>query len=224
MQSKDTDWNVYQEGLVCQYCGKECKNKNSLSNHERLCKLNPDRQISSFVAFNETKTAWNKGLTKETDERVLKMSLTYKANHEKGLHKDVSGDNNPAHNDEVRNKISKTCLRRSKEGTWHTSLAKNMHYNYNGIDLHGTYELEYAKYLDKNNIQWERCTDRFEYYYKDSYHYYTPDFYLVESGEFIEIKGYATGKDYAKWSQFPKDKKLKVLMKKDLVLLGLNVI
>lgn len=32
--------------MNCRYCGRECKNKNSLSNHERLCKENPNRQIS----------------------------------------------------------------------------------------------------------------------------------------------------------------------------------
>lgn len=31
--------------FICRYCGKECKNANSLRNHERLCKENPNRQI-----------------------------------------------------------------------------------------------------------------------------------------------------------------------------------
>lgn len=31
---------------ICKYCGKECKNDNSLRNHERLCKQNPRRQIT----------------------------------------------------------------------------------------------------------------------------------------------------------------------------------
>lgn len=31
---------------VCKFCNKICKNSNSLRNHERLCKLNPDRQVS----------------------------------------------------------------------------------------------------------------------------------------------------------------------------------
>ncbi len=29
--------------LICKFCSKECKNKNSHSNHQRLCKENPDR-------------------------------------------------------------------------------------------------------------------------------------------------------------------------------------
>lgn len=32
----------------CRYCGKICKNANSLRNHERLCKLNPNRQFTNF--------------------------------------------------------------------------------------------------------------------------------------------------------------------------------
>jgi hypothetical protein len=35
--------------LLCKFCNKEGKNKNSLSNHERLCKLNPDRQETALM-------------------------------------------------------------------------------------------------------------------------------------------------------------------------------
>lgn len=34
--------------LNCKFCSKECKNDNSLRNHERLCKLNPNRDSSSI--------------------------------------------------------------------------------------------------------------------------------------------------------------------------------
>lgn len=73
--------------FICKYCKKECKNCNSLRNHERLCKYNPNRQESPFVKFNKLKTdgiinVWNKGLTKETDERIKKsrekLKLRYK--------------------------------------------------------------------------------------------------------------------------------------------------
>lgn len=38
----------------CTYCGKECKNDNSLRNHERLCKSNPNRQISNMDAARQS--------------------------------------------------------------------------------------------------------------------------------------------------------------------------
>lgn len=115
---------------------------------------------------------------------------------------------------EVRRKLSDIALEKAKNGEWHTSLAKNMHYNYRGIDLHGKWELEYAKFLDSNEILWRRPSERFEYQFQGSTHYYTPDFYLIEEDCYVEIKGYKTMKDEAKWKQFPL--KLKIMMEKDL--------
>lgn len=57
---------------VCQYCGKTCKNPNSLRNHERLCKSNPNRQKPSM----EGVAPWNKGLNKSNNPILLRMSET----------------------------------------------------------------------------------------------------------------------------------------------------
>ena len=64
---------------VCKYCGKVCLNDNSLRNHERLCKLNPNRQESYLMKKNKRPdyVPWNKGLTKDNDERVAKGAETY---------------------------------------------------------------------------------------------------------------------------------------------------
>ena len=206
--------------LKCKFCNKDCKNKNSLSQHEIRCKLNLNKIDTSKSFNNGNRPAWNKGLTKKTDKRVNKCSITYHKNHKLGLHKDTRGVNNTSARPEVKTKISNSCLDKSKIGLWHTSLAKNMHYNYKGNDLHGTWELRYAIYLDNNNIRWKRPKDRFLYNYKNKNHYYTPDFYLIDSNEYIEIKGYSNDKDYAKWKQFPKNKKLVILKYEDLLKLG----
>ena len=89
------------------------------------------------------------------------------------------------------------------------------------FDLHGTWELKYAQFLDSNNIKWERCKIRFPYLYQGSTHYYTPDFYLIDTNEFIEIKGYQTDRDLCKWEQFPKELKLIILKESDLIELGI---
>ena len=118
-------------------------------------------------------------------------------------------------------KISKTIQKKVAEGTWHTSLAKKMHINYNGVDLHGKWELEYARYLDEHHIEWTRPKDRFSYVLEGKPRWYTPDFYLVATKEFVEIKGYETEKDRAKWSQFPAT--LIVLKEQDLKDLGIDI-
>ena len=76
----------------CKYCGKECKNLNSLHNHERLCKLNPNRQESPWVKYNLTKgNVWNKGLTKETDDRVKWQGQTFSQRVKEGIITSVGG-------------------------------------------------------------------------------------------------------------------------------------
>ena len=79
--------------LICKYCNKECKNDNSLRNHERLCKSNPDRQ-STIV---------------ETDD--------FKLNHKRsnGAIKAKSEGRELVISAETRKKISDSVLSRSKE-------------------------------------------------------------------------------------------------------------
>ena len=55
--------------MNCKYCNSLRKNANSLCGHERLCKNNPDRDVSWFE-LHQPEKCWNKGLTKETDDRV----------------------------------------------------------------------------------------------------------------------------------------------------------
>ena len=98
---------------ICKFCNKECKNPNSLRNHERLCKLNPNQDTRCLEILyknrdkwnqSEGRTAWNKGLTKETDERL--------ANQGKKFHEHYHGKNGlwfgKKHSEETKKKISET--------------------------------------------------------------------------------------------------------------------
>lgn len=204
-------FNQENSNLFCVHCGKQCKNLNSLTNHERLCPKNPDRV---YVSYTKGKPAWNKGLTKETDARVKKCGETFSKNYHDGKFT----LKNPMDNLENRVKLSQTVSSKVKSGTWHVSLAKNMHIEYHGVDLHGMWELKYAQYLDAHEIKWLRPTIKFPYTFDGKLRHYTPDFYLVDEDLYIEIKGYKTDKDEAKWSQFPN--KLQVYFEKDLIELG----
>lgn len=100
--------------FTCQYCGKICIGKNSLINHERLCKNNPNRQISNFVKYNKkVKQAWNKGLTKETDERVRKGAKNLKEAYSSG--KVISHNKGITLSEEEKLRISKSRKRYLKE-------------------------------------------------------------------------------------------------------------
>jgi len=83
------------------------------------------------------------------------------------------------------NKVSKAMLI-----GWKTKgFAKKMHskrIKYKGIYMRSSWEVAYAKYLDKQGTKWEYEPKAFDLG-KTSY---TPDFYLPERDTYVEIKGY----------------------------------
>lgn len=89
------------EELQCKFCGKSCKNPNSLRNHERLCPKNPDRH---YVSHTIGHTAWNKGLSKKSDERLAKSAKTLSDGYKTG--RLVSTKAGIPHSDEQKRKIS----------------------------------------------------------------------------------------------------------------------
>ena len=196
--------------FICKFCGDDRKSKKSLFAHQALCKFNPDGKSPSSWATGNRKgiPSWNSGLS--GDERCKHSKESKQIMSEKMKERSVEWHK------ENGKRISESIQKKVEEGTWHTSLAKNMHIEYNGVDLHGSWELAYAKYLDFNNIKWVRNKDSFLYVYEEKQRRYTPDFYLLDAEEYVEIKGFKTNKDIAKWKQFPSDKKLKILMKAEL--------
>lgn len=71
--------------FICNYCGSERKSHNSWRNHERLCKENPNKQESNFKKYNKNREGpWNKGLTKDTDDRV-RQNASRVSNAMKGI-------------------------------------------------------------------------------------------------------------------------------------------
>ena len=203
--------------FICKFCGKECKNANSLRNHERLCSKNPDRQYSWFQLNPPSAYKHSNQFIKAKEEgKTFEVSETTR----KAL-SDAIKKRDKSFTQAVGKKISKTVKKKIKDGTWHVSIKKSMYYEYKGIIFHGKWELYYAQYLDSKNIKWKRPSETFSYIFNNKEKYYTPDFYIPSEDLYIEIKGYKTEKDEAKWKQFPKN--LKVLMKKDLKDLGINI-
>jgi len=90
---------------------------------------------------------------------------------------------------------------------------------YKDIWMRSSYEIAFAKYLDRNNIKWFYESERFNLPSST----YTPDFYLPNTNEYIEIKGWWRECKKVKFNLFKQlypEIKIKVLMKLDLEKLG----
>lgn len=84
---KSSAYHVSHEGLTCAFCGKQCKNKNSLTQHELRCKQNPNRKnFNSFDEFNAKQADLKAtvGLNKHTCEWIAKSARTLKQQYQSG--------------------------------------------------------------------------------------------------------------------------------------------
>lgn len=70
------------------------------------------------------------------------------------------------------------------------------------VDLQGSWELKLAQFFDYNNVKWERNRIGFGYLFEGKHRMYFPDFKLLDFNSYVEVKGYQTEKDDAKWNQF----------------------
>lgn len=207
--------NSTRNSLDCEFCGKLCPNKNSLRNHERLCGLNPSRQTTPFHdnGFQQNKCG-NGGENQYSKALRLGLPMPSPSESQRQAARELASNRTPEWHQENGKRISETINSKVERGEWHTSLARNMHYQYRGEDFHGTWELSYAKYLDNIGKNWERNKKSFPYVFDGKKRRYTPDFYLPDEDVYIEIKGFTTDKDLAKWEQFPE--RLVVLTKTEL--------
>jgi hypothetical protein len=141
---------------------------------------------NNLIDYNSNN--WNRGLTKESDPTVKKISdklKIYYKTHENGM----SGKH---HSKESKEKMSLKATTRNNgyvKTKWYDVFCPYENIN---IKVQGTWELIYAKYLNEHNILWNRPRIPLKYkLYEDDYvHSYFPDFYLIQSGEYIEIKGH----------------------------------
>jgi len=206
----------------CIFCKKELKEKNYI--HQKRCSLNPDKIIL---------------------KKSKKWLLAMKKRRGKGQNQYTKavrlGLNKPVISDETRKKLSEASSKR----VW-TEAQKKKHskimrktvlkypdsysasnisgrvktINYKGFKLKGSWELITALFLNKRKIKWTNKIKPFNYFWKNKNHLYFPDFYLPKYKLYIEVKGYETKRDRAKWKNFPK--KLLILKNNEIKLIKQN--
>lgn len=182
----------------CPYCN-ELRSKYGLKNH---IKLAHEGYISHshLTPFKKGHKAWNKGLTKETDERIV---LYAKKTSEK-----LTGKPGHKHSDEFKTKQRANAIKNNLGG--HTS---KLRLSYKGVVLHSSYETQVAKSLDENNIKWIRPSPIKWLDKNDKEHRYYPDFYLIDYDVFLDPKNdYLILKDAEKIKRVCEQNNIRVLI------------
>lgn len=183
---------------TCKFCSRICKNGNSLRNHERLCKENPNRQqgiggsrvdSEKWQAYIKSKKGTICGQYRiEGTCRFCNRTFT---TTKSGLSQHENCCNaNPnkvirvgtPHTEEWKKDASNRA-KKNNLGGWHTSRS----FDYKGIKLDSSYEVTFAEDLDKNGIKWERPKPLL-YKLNGEEHRYYPDFFIPDYNIYVDTK------------------------------------
>ncbi|MFA5153821.1 MAG: hypothetical protein WC554_14815 [Clostridia bacterium] len=196
--------------MKCNICKneKEYKSNRALNFHKWLIhteegKAHQQKLINSLK--NVSRGGWNKGLTKETDERVKQFGQTYSNRIKNGELKPYWLGHH--HTLKTKKKLSLNA------GGYRKGSGRGKHGWYKGFWCDSSWELAYVIYCLEHNIFIQRNTKRFKYMFEEKEHHYTPD-YKINDSLFVEIKGYINKKWQEKVKQFPV--KLEIIDKKKI--------
>lgn len=197
----------------CKFCGKFCKNQNSLRQHQTRCPMNSSRRavwihndnwkeavrnrkyikpLKSLVTCNFCKKNWETTISGlKTHELHCKLNPNRKLGSFSG--KKVS--------DETKKKISETGRKKHSLGGYRQGSGRGKKGTYKGYYCDSSWELAYVVYNLDHNIKFKRNEELFPYEFGGKQHNYKPDF--IENGIYVEIKGYFTEQVRAKEEAFP---------------------
>lgn len=187
----------------CRFCEREFTTLSGKTFHENRCVSNPNHIIhpgnkgwnGKGLGMNGW-VAWNKGHTKETDPRIATQVETLKKHIAEG--KVIP--HHTKHSKRTKEILSLIQQERIKDNPdLIKSCGRAKKYSYQGETLDGLWELNFAKFLDANDIRWERPKIGIAYLFEERTHYYFPDFYLPTFHTYVEVKGFERDIDRLKW-------------------------
>ena len=181
-------------------------NPNSLRNHERLCKENPDRQIikSNFIEYNKKiKELGLPGNNQYTKAKKEGRTITISDDLRKKLSDSGKGRKlSKEQNSKISNSMKRVVREKPESYSASNINGRVKKVLYKGVLMDSKWELEFAEWCDKELISWEKNTLGFEYEWNGNRIYY-PDFYLKDLKRFVEVKGYERERDLVKWKSVP---------------------
>ena len=164
--------------MECQHCNKEYTNKSGYSNHIRRCPSNPNRIIETLTESGR------KRISERTraDNLVKWKDSAYKERHRESMRR---------------------CVRENPESYSSSNRGRTKQIIIDDIKLQGQWEVDFYQWAKAQGLNPKRPTESFRYEWNGE-RWYHPDFYIDSKDLYVEVKGYETDRDRAKWRDFPK--------------------
>jgi len=220
--------------MICQYCSKPAKSLNSKRQHEIRCKSNPTRLDMSYNKFNlknptilptpcvhcekiyETKIALSNHTRRCPKNPNRVMETLTPEGREKIRQSTIEQNKTQWQNPIILEKhrcSMKRAVENNPESYSSSNRGRTKQIIVDGIKLQGQWEVDFYNWAKTQGLNPKRPTESFTYEWNGSRSYF-PDFYIESLDMYVEVKGYETDRDRAKWLTFPK--KLRIIKEAEI--------
>ena len=163
--------------FICKFCKKDYATNSGRGVHEIQCNLNPEKRN-----IQQGRSAWNKGLSKESDTRVAKNALAIKASSST-----IGRCKDPGKEKARRIKLS-VAAKRLGFGGYKPNAGRSQKYKVvdsfgKETTLQSSFELKCSIILNELGIRWSR-PKALKY---DNRNYFA-DFYLPDHNLYLDPK------------------------------------
>ena len=162
--------------MICPHCEKEFTSKIGYSNHVRRCPKNPNRI--------------HEGLTAEGRERIRRATIQQNKEQWQDL------EFRKRHRESM-----KRAVQENPESYSSANRGRTKQIIVDGIKLQGQWEVDFYNWAKNAGLNPQRPTKAFKYVWNGE-RWYHPDFYIESLDTYVEVKGYETERDRAKWLHF----------------------
>lgn len=153
------------------------------ANHSKYCPKRPDlaeAKSKLFAKGRGSPQGWNRGLTKETDDRIAKQAKSFSESYKEGKHKPYDNYISPEGMERLREFGRTRAHKFRKRG-----IVEHTKPDGSKVMLDSSWEKIVAEKLDEAGIAWIRPVEPI--IWGDGRNYY-PDFYLPDIGVYLEPK------------------------------------
>lgn len=212
--------------MICQYCGKECKNKNSLVQHELRCKKNPNKINMDYLtilpnaighkgANQFTKAKENNQIYQVSEETRIKCGQTFKGKHHSEKTKQI-----------LKEKTNNWLINNPEKIGWiinHSSKQSYPEKYFEELFIQENIPLKYHKHVGRYELDFYN-EDLMKYVEIDGEQHYQQ--YMIEHDkertEYLKQKGWKGIR--IRWSEYKKmtNKEKENKIKEIICFLGVN--
>lgn len=205
-RSCDGTYKIYKPAITsskeCGFCNKIFSTVSGCGVHIPQCQMNPDGEKKVRG------TSWNRGLSKETDERILKSSIALKesAKHNPNHGKCADPEKEAARRKKLSDSAKKGGFGGYQPNAGRSKKCKAIDQYGTEVTLQSSYELICSQVLDLMGVKWVR-PGALKYEGRN----YFPDFYLPEFDVYLDPKNdFKAKQDAEKIASVIKENNVKV--------------